>query len=79
MSKQDDEKKTLKKHGVVRAIRNVLGGAVLCAAATVVIPILSPYVTGLINKKANKISNAKKSDDDWGPVIEKIHHDKEED
>lgn len=56
----------------------VVGSVALCATACVVIPMVAPYITGTINKKVNKISNAKKSDDDWGPIIEKKHPEESE-
>ncbi len=59
------------KSKVKGAVAYLAGSAVLCAVALIVIPKASPYISGAINKKIAKIDNAKKSDDDWGPVIEK--------
>lgn len=67
MSKDKKEKKS--KLGSV--IGYVVGSAVLCMAAVIVIPEVLPYISGAINKKVATTSNKKRENDDWGPVIEK--------
>lgn len=59
------------KSNVKNAITYVAGSMALCAAAMVIIPKASSYISGIINKKMAKINNAKELEDDWGPVIEK--------
>ncbi len=49
----------------------VVGSVALCAAGFLAIPKALLYISGKINKSMVKKSNAKKSDDDWGPVIER--------
>ena len=60
---------------VKRVAIYLVGSAALCAVAFAVIPKAISYVSGAINKNLAKVSNARKSDDDWGPVIEKKHPD----
>lgn len=63
---------TKRKKGFVRrSLRYFAGSAAFCVSACVIFFKFAPYITGAVNKTANKISNAKKSDDDWGPIIEK--------
>ena len=63
------------KSKVKSAATYIAGSALLCVAALIVIPKASPYISGTINKKIAKVNNAKKADDDWGPVIEKKNPD----
>jgi len=69
--------KKAKKCKIKKAVCYVIGSAAVCAGAVIIIPKpkVSPYISGTISKKMAKISNAKKSEDDWGPVIEKKQHD----
>ena len=70
-------KKTAKSK-VKSTVCYVVGSVAVCAGALIVIPKVAPYISGTINKKKAKISNAKKAEDDWSPVIEKKHPDKNE-
>lgn len=49
----------------------VIGSVALCAAGFLAIPKALLYISGKINRSMVKKSNAKKADDDWGPVIER--------
>lgn len=49
----------------------VAGSAILCGAAVYAIPKIAPKISGAINKHINKIENAKKDEDDWGPELVK--------
>lgn len=66
---EKESKKT--KKSIIRFIGYLVGSAALFAAAVAVIPELMPKVSGVINKELTKASNARKDDEDWGPVIEK--------
>jgi hypothetical protein len=68
--KSTNKKKT-QKNKVCNTICYLLGSATLCAVAIMTIPKIMPYISGAIYKNSVKSSNAKKIDDDWGPVIEK--------
>ena len=73
--------KESKKSKVRSAVCYIIGSAALYVGAFTVIPKVAPYISGAINKNMAKINNAKKSEDDWGAVIEKKHpenNDKEE-
>lgn len=65
--------KESKKSRVKNAVCYVVRSAAFCVGAFIVIPKVTPYISGMINKNMTKISNAKKSEDDWGAVIEKKH------
>lgn len=54
-----------KKGSVGRVISYLVGSTAVFAVACIAIPKIGPYISGSINKAANKIRNAKKSDDDW--------------
>ncbi len=73
MAKTIRNKKRCTKKGV---FGYVIGSVALCAAAFLVIPEVLPYISGTINKRMVKKNNEKKSDDDWGPVIERKTPDK---
>jgi len=64
-------KKKAQKNMVFNTICYLLESATLCAVAIMTIPKILPYISGAIYKNSVKSSNAKKIDDDWGPVIEK--------
>ena len=64
-------KKETSKNKVYNAICYLLGSVSLCIVAIVAIPKIMPYVSGAIYKKSIKSLNAKKNDNDWGPIIEK--------
>ena len=67
--------KESKKCKIKKAVCYVAGSIAVCACAAIVTPKVAPYVSGIISKKIAKISNAKKTEDDWGPVIEKKQPD----
>lgn len=56
---------------VISTVCYVIGSIAALAAACVVISELMPHISGTINKAAARKANAKRDDDDWGPVIEK--------
>lgn len=64
------------KRNIKSILGYTIGSAALCATAFIVIPEVLPYISGTINKIMAKHSNAKKSEDDWGPVIERKHPEK---
>ena len=64
-------KKKIQKNKVIRKLCNLLGSAILCLVTIVNIPKIMAYISGAIYKSSVKSSNAKKIDDDWGPIIEK--------
>lgn len=64
-------KKETKKNKINSTICYLVGSAVICAVAVVTIPKIMLYVSGEMYKNSVKSSNAKRNDDDWGPVIEK--------
>ncbi|WP_313019674.1 hypothetical protein [Acetoanaerobium noterae] len=68
--KSTNKKKTQKNKGC-NTICYLLGSTTLYAVAIMTIPKIMPYISGTIYKNFVKSSNAKKIDDDWGPVIEK--------
>ena len=65
------KKKRTQKNKMFNKICDLLGSAILCAVAIVKIPKIMAYISGAIYKSSVKSSNAKKIDDDWGPIIEK--------
>ena len=69
-----------KKNKTKRSVGFMVGSVAFYIGMFVVILKAAPYVSGVINKRVVKIKNAKKSDDDWGPIIEKrlINNDEEE-
>lgn len=60
-----------KKSKAETVLGYLAGSIILWVVAITVIPAAIPYVSGVINKKVAKISNSKKTEDEWGPVIEK--------
>ena len=76
MAKTDNNKRNIKS-----ILGYTIGSVALCATAFIVIPEVLPYISGTITKKMAKRNNAKKSENDWGPVIERKQpekHDAEE-
>lgn len=68
--KSTNKEKT-QKNKACSTIYYLFGSAALCAVAIMTIPKIMPYISGAIYKNSVKSLNAKKIDDDWGPVIEK--------
>lgn len=64
-----------KKNKLTKVVGYVIGSATLCATAVIVLPEVMPYISGAINKKATTLTNRKRSDEDWEPVIEKKKKD----
>ncbi len=64
-------KRKIQKSKVINKLCNLLGSAILCVVAIINIPKIMAYISSAINKTSVKSSNAKKIDDDWGPIIEK--------
>lgn len=60
-----------KKRKAAPKIYGAIGSVIMFVAACVGVSVLTPYVSGFINKTTAKRFNASRDDDDWGPVIEK--------
>lgn len=66
----------LKKKTLISRFRNFVFYVAGSAAMIIVISKVAPYISGAINKEMSKINNAKKPEENFGPVIEKKHTDK---
>ncbi len=49
----------------------IIGSFAVLTAMSVASYKWMPYVSGIVNKQLTKISNIRRDDDDWGPIIEK--------
>ena len=73
MSKKKKQK--LKRKKAKNIFLNFAGTAVIYIMAYITIPKAIPLISEKVNKIITKSSKINSQEDDWGPIIEKIHHD----
>lgn len=60
-----------KKSKRVKVVKYAVGSVALFVVASLTIPQIMMDIAGKLNKRVTKKANAKRNEDDWGPVIEK--------